>query len=144
MENKKKQVKKIEVKMKFNLRKLLTWLLLLFLFLPGIISFLGGGEGLLDEVSLSDGLQDIKEGKVEKVEVRGDDLMFYYGGEEELDKIKTARKEEESSFVEILQGAGIENGAVKVEIKSQDLSNAIWNVLSLVLPIILFTEMKPI
>lgn len=138
MENKKKQVKRIEVKMKFNLRKFLTWLLLLFLFLPGIISFLGGGEGLLDEVSLSDGLQDIKEGKVEKVEVRGDDLMFYYGGEEELDKIKTARKEEESSFVEILQGAGIENGAVKVEIKSQDFSNAIWNVLSLVLPIILF------
>jgi len=115
-----------------------VWLLFLFLFLPGIISFLGGGEGLLEEMSLSDGLRDIKEGKVEKVEIRGDDLMFYYGGEEDLEEIKLTRKEEGSSFIEILQGAGIENEAVKVEVKSQDFSNAIWSVLSLVLPIILF------
>ena len=138
MENKKQKVKKIEVKMKFNLRKFLTWMLFLFLFLPGIISFLGGGEGLLEEMSLSDGLEDIKNGKVEKVEIRGDDLMFYYEGEEDLENVKTTRKEEGSSFIEILQGAEIENGAVNVEVKSQDLSKAIWNVLSLVLPILLF------
>ena len=138
MENKKQKVKKIEVKMKFNLRKFLTWMLFLFLFLPGIISFLGGGEGLLEEMSLSDGLEDIKNGEVEKVEIRGDDLMFYYEGEEDLENIRTTRKEEGSSFIEILQGAEIENGAVNVEVKSQDLSKAIWNVLSLVLPILLF------
>ena len=138
MANKQQKTKKIEVKMKFSLRKFLVWLLFLFLFLPGIISFLGGGEGLLEEMSLSDGLRDIKEGKVEKVEIRGDDLMFYYGGEEDLEEIKLTRKEEGSSFIEILQGAGIENEAVKVEVKSQDFSNAIWSVLSLVLPIILF------
>lgn len=138
MEKKQQKTKKIEVKMKFNLKRFLMWLLFLFLFLPGIVSFLGGGEGLLEEMSLSDGLRDIKEGRVEKVEIRGDELMFYYGGEEDLEKIKLTRKEEGSSFVEILQGAGIENEAVKVEVKSQDFSNAIWSVLSLVLPIALF------
>ena len=138
MEKKQQKTRKIEVKMKFNFKRFLMWLLFLFLFLPGIVSFLGGGEGLLEEISLSDGLQDIREDKVEKVEIKGDELMFYYEGEEDLEKIKLTRKEEGSSFVEILQGAGIENEAVEVEVKSQDFSNAIWSMLSLLLPIVLF------
>lgn len=137
MASKQKKIRKVEVKMKFSLRTFLMWLLFLFLFLPGIISFLNIGNGLLTEMSLSDGLQDIKKGEVKKVEIRGDELMFYYGGEEDLGEIKLTRKEEGSSFVEILQGAGIESDMVEVEVKSQDLSSAIWSVLSLLLPIIL-------
>lgn len=137
MEKKKNQVKKIEIKMRFNLRKALMWFLFLALFLPGIISFFGG-NGLLKEIPLSEGLRDIKEGKVEKVEIQGDELLFYYGGDEDWENIRVTRKEEGSGFVEILQGAGIGEGEVKVEVKSQDFSNAVWNVLSLVLPIVLF------
>jgi len=138
MTNKKKQVKRFEFKVRFNPRRLLVWFLVIFLFLPSALSLLGESTGVVDEVALSEAIEEIRNEKVEKVEIRGDDLVLYYPEVDGVPKLRLARKEEGSGLVEILQGAGIDENKVKIEVVSQTLSKAIIGVVSLVAPILGF------
>ena len=134
----KKQVKRLELRFKFNPRRLLVWFLIIFLFLPSLLGFLGESSGLVDELALSEAIEEIKNNNVEKVEIRGDDLVLYYPEVDGVPNLKLARKEEGTSFVELLQGAGIDENSVKVEVVSQTLSKAFWGMISLVAPILGF------
>ena len=72
----KQLIKKFEIKLKFNLRKTLTWLLIGFLIFSFIFSFrtpVSQGEKSLAEV-----LKDIKAEKVEQVLIEGDTFMVEY------------------------------------------------------------------
>ena len=133
-----KQVKKLELRLKFNPRRLLVWFLIIFLFLPSLLGFIGESSGLVDELALSEAIEEIKNQKVDKVEIRGDDLVLYYPEVDGVPNLKLARKEEGTSFVELLQGAGIDESDVKVEVASQTLSKAFWGMISLVAPILGF------
>lgn len=134
-----KQFKKVEFRVNLNFRRILIWLLIILFFVPSIISFLANATGVVKDLSLTEAISEIKSGKVESVRVTGDDIVLVYpsaeGGPESLGM---TRKEEGSSFVEILQRAGVDENLVKVEVMSQDFSKAMWNVLSLVLPILGF------
>jgi cell division protease FtsH len=133
------QTKKVEFKMNFNLRRILVWFLILFLFVPYIARYLLSTTGAVIEMPLSSAISEIKEGKVESVEIKGDDLILVYPKDEEGKQvIGTSRKEEGSSFMDQLQKAGIDEGKIKVSVSSQDFSKAVWGVLSLVLPILGF------
>lgn len=132
-------MKKVEFKIHFNLRKILIWALIIFLFLPGLIKFILGSTGAVKELPLSTAIADIKAGKVETVEIRGQELVLTYPKDENgLQVIGMSRKEDGASFMDQLQKAGVDESKVKVEVVSQDLANAFWNVMSLVLPIIGF------
>lgn len=115
------------------------WVLILFLFVPSIIKFLMSSSGLVKQLSISEVFSEIKQGKAEKIEIRGDDLMLFYNKEGEGEQmIGLSRKEEGSSFIDQLMNAGIDESKIKIEVVSQDFGKAFWNIASLVLPILGF------
>ena len=136
--NGKKQVKKFEFKIRFSFKRLLVWFLIIFLFLPSFLGIWGERSGLVDEIALSEAIEEIRNGQVEKVEIRGDDLVLYYLEENGVPSLKLARKEEGAGFIETLQRAGIDESKVKVEVASQTLSKAFWGAVSLIAPIVGF------
>jgi hypothetical protein len=67
------ETKKVEFKLNLNLRRILIWFLILFLFVPYIVNFLLGSTGAVVEMPLSSAISDVKTGKVESVEIKGDE-----------------------------------------------------------------------
>jgi cell division protease FtsH len=133
------ETKKVEFKLNLNLRRILIWFLILFLFVPYIVNFLLGSTGAVVEMPLSSAISDVKTGKVESVEIKGDELILVYPKDVTGKQvIGTSRKEEGSSFMDQLQKAGIDESKIKVTVSSQDFSKAFWSIISLVLPILGF------
>lgn len=132
-------MKKFELKINLNLRRMLIWILILFLFLPSILKLILGSSGLIKELPLSTAIAEIREGKVESVQIRGQDLILLYPKDADGNQVMgMSRKEDGASFMDQLQKAGIDESKVKVEVVSQDFINGFWSVMSLVLPIIGF------
>lgn len=127
------EMKKVEFRFKFSVKRLLIWSLVLLLFVPFLLS-LFDPTGILPKVDLSQAVNDIKEGKVQSVEIRGDEVMLKYSDTD----IKMSRKEEGSSWVETLQREGIDAGKVKTEVASQEMGRLISGILVNVLPIVGF------
>jgi cell division protease FtsH len=82
---------------------------------------------------LSQALQDIKSGKIDKVEVYTDSLVLSYVGKS--GEVFTSRKESTESFTQILSDAKIDPAMVNYEIKDQTLGQ----LLAAVLPSIIGT-----
>ncbi len=133
------QTKKVEFKLNLNFRRILIWVFILFLFLPSLAKFFLDGSGLVKNLSLSEVISEIKQDKITRLQIRGDDILVYYPKDEKgIEPMGISRKEEGSSFVDQLQKSGIDETKVKIEVVSQDIGRALWNVLSLVLPILGF------
>lgn len=133
------ETKKVEFKLNINLKRLMVWFLILFLFVPYIVNFLLDSSGALVEMPLSSAISDVKNGKVESVDIKGDDLLIYYQKDSSGKQIiGTSRKEEGASFMDQLQKAGVDESKVKISVTSQDFSKAFWSIISLVLPILGF------
>lgn len=133
------QAKKMEFKININFRRLLIWLFVLFMFLPGLVKFFLDGSGLVKNIGLSEVISEVKNGKVEKIQIRGNDILVYYPKDSNgAEVMAISRKEEGSSFMDQLQKAGIDESKVKVEAVSQDFGRAFWDVISLLLPIVGF------
>ncbi|HEX9007657.1 MAG TPA: ATP-dependent zinc metalloprotease FtsH [Patescibacteria group bacterium] len=134
-----KTEKRMEFRINLNLRRVLIWLLIIFLFVPSLITFLASATGTVKELPLSTAISEIKAGKVESVKITGDELMLMYPKDTEGKQIiGVSRKEEGASFMEELQRAGVDESKVNVQVESQTWSKAFWNIMSLVLPIIGF------
>lgn len=135
----KKTTKKIEFKLNVNLRRILIWILILLMFAPSIVNFILNSSGVVKELPESTAIAEIKAGKVDSVQVRGDEIILMYPKDSTGNAIiGTSRKEEGSSFMDQLQKAGVDESKVRVEVMSQDFSKAFWNIMSLVLPILGF------
>lgn len=135
----KPQTKKVEFKLNLNPRRMLIWVLIIFLFLPSLIKFLLGSSGVVKELALSSAIAEIKQGKVESVQIRGQELILLYPKDADGNQIiGMSRKEDGASFMDQLQKAGVDESKIKVEVVSQDFVNGLWNVMSLVLPIVGF------
>ena len=133
------EVKKYEFKLNLNLRRLVIWGLILFLFLPELIFLLTKNSGIVEEIPLTSAITEIKAGNVEHVEIRGDEIaLFYPTDDKNIPKLKLSRKEEGSSFIDTLQKADIDPSKVKVEVSSMAFTQIIGSVVSLVLPILAF------
>ncbi len=133
------QTKKVEFKINFNMRRALMWLLVVFLFVPSLIKLFLGSTGLVKNLSLSEVVTEIKKGQIQRVEIRGDDIMVYYPKDDKgTEPVGVSRKEEGSSFYDQLQKAGVDESKVKIEVVSQDFGKAFWDVISMVLPIVGF------
>ena len=113
---KKQKTKKIE--MKFNLKDLfskgLLFILIGVLFLPYVLSIINGGK--VEKVALSQFVADVRENQVQKVEVRGEELVLYYQDGSK----KESRKEAGQGIVEVLRTADIDLNATELQI--EDLS----------------------
>ena len=121
---------------KFDLKKMLIWSLILFLFVPAIMTWIGGATADLN-VTISQAMADIKEQKIKSVEVVGDQVILDYG--EQIMKFST--KETESSFTELLTQYEIDPSTVNVKIKNgsfMDKLGGVLNVLSFLLMALFF------
>lgn len=128
MKNNKKPV----VKLKVNLFKVALIAMAVILFAPFIAYFF---QGQLDgtRIEISQALTDIREGKVEKVEVETDKLLFTYKNGDQ----KVTTKEENISFPELLDRAKIDPNSVKYTISDPTITRAIGDLAGLLLPLIL-------
>lgn len=120
-----------------NLKNLFIGLLIVF-FLFQLVGSIGERVTSLVEKPLTTVLRDVKEGKVEKIEVEESRLLVFYrdGGR------FLSHKEPQDSLIEVFQGAGIDPKGVEITVR--DLSPvAVWmglvsNVLPLVLTVVFF------
>jgi len=124
-----------KVKMvKFNPKRMVIWLVVLFFVMPFFLSMFMEPMPV-DKVGMSQLLNDIKAEKVERIEVEEERLLIKYKGQEE--GMVESRKEAGESFVEILDRAGIDPTMVDFETKDVSAAKAWGNVLEILLPVVL-------
>lgn len=122
----KKPVKGVMVQMHFNMQNLM-WLIVVLAMGFSLWQLWKAGSSAVHEVTLSQALTDIKDKKIEKIEVFADRLALYY-----IDKkgeIYFSRKEPTESLTQILERAKIDSSTVKYEIKDQTMSQVIAQTL---------------
>ncbi len=133
----KKNGKMFEFKFNLNLKNVFIVLFLFFLFIS-FIGSLSGQSGMQDEKPVSTVVSDIKDGKIQKIDVEDNKLTAHYKDGSTI----TARKEPQDSFYKTLESAGVDPKSVEISIK--DLSvGQLWvgiitNVLPLVLTVVFF------
>jgi cell division protease FtsH len=125
-----KKFKKVEIKI--NLKKILTWILAIFLIF-WLLGSLANFAVSPEEVSFSQALFDIKNEKVEEVEVSGDKISLYYQDE----SLAITRKESGESLVNILQQEGIDPSGLEINVKDETLSQVWVDVLLTIVPLAL-------
>ncbi len=130
--NKSQATRKFEFRLNLNPRRILVWGLILFLFVPFVVSLVQL-RGVEEEVALSEVLVDIKEGKVEKVVVLGEAMRVEYKEK----RVVLTHKEAGESFTEVLDRAGIDPTSVKYENRVQNVGTSLLDIAGTVLPIIL-------
>src|SRR3989344_6581907 len=124
--NGKRPVKGVMIQMQFDMQKLAWWgvMALMIFSLAGLWM---SGSKVQKEVQLSQALEDMRAGKIEKVEVYADRLALFYTDKE--DEPMFSRKEGNVSFTEILDRAQIKPDSVKYEIKDQTFGQVMTAVL---------------
>jgi len=125
-----KKVKMMELK--FNPKRMVIWSIVMFMGLSFLFSMMAPLP--IDKVGMSQLLKDIKEEKVEKIEVEEERLLVKYKDSEEL---LESRKEAGEKFVDILYSAEIDPASVDFENKDTSAMKAWANVLEILLPVVL-------
>ncbi len=121
---------------KFDLKKMLIWGLVIFLFVPAFMTWSSGAAEELN-VTISQAMQDIKEQKIQNVEVIGDQVVLDYGDQ----KKKFSTKETGQSFTELLTHYEIEPSGVNFKVHNSsfmDKLGSILNILSFLLMALFF------
>ncbi len=127
-------VKKVELKIDLNkfLSKGLIYLILGLLFLPFLVQLFAGGS--FEEITVSQMVRDIREERVTKLEVAGQQLRAHYEGDEQ---VRIARKEEGQQALEVLTASGIDLAEVDLEIENLSFGDMLWELAINLLPILL-------
>ncbi len=131
--NGKKLVKRFEVKMDFNLKTVLTWMLAFF-FLSSIFFSLRSGAIVDREVTLDEVLRAVTDNRVKKLEVDGDRVLVFY---KDSDKVGFFRKEPQDSLVSVLEKSGVDPKSVETSVKDQSFGKIAGELLSTGLPLLI-------
>jgi cell division protease FtsH len=135
--NGKKQKKMFEFRLDFNLKNIVIGLFILF-FLFSLFGSFGGGQALLPEKPLSGVISDVRDQKVQKIEVEEAKLTVFYKDGTKF----SSRKEPQESMVKLLETEKIDAKSVEIIVKDMSMGQ-IWmglltNVLPLVLTVVFF------
>jgi len=102
--------------LRLNTKQLMSrgfvYFFLFLLFLPFLISAFS--RSMIEDITLSQLVTDIREEKVEKIEVRGSELRSYYAD----DAIKITRKEDGQQLVDVLRTADIDIASIDLDIQN--------------------------
>jgi len=128
--NHKKYGKLFEFKLNLNLKNIFIGLFVLFLVFS-LIGSLGDKTSLLPEKPLSTVVSDIKDGKIEKIEVEESKLVILYKGGEKF----VSHKEPQDSLFKVLESAGVDPKSVEIKIKDLSLGQLWAGIISNVLPL---------
>jgi len=123
------EIKKFEFKFKVNLKNLLLWALILWVGFSFLVSLRMQAPGR-EKIPLSQVLNDIKQGKVEKVEIEDSRLYLTYKD----GKTFLSQKEPGVSFTETLKSADISPQEVNLVVKDLPISGALLDIISTVVP----------
>lgn len=121
---------------RFDLKRFVVWLIVLFLFVPAIFTWMSG-TAKDATVTLSTAMEDIKTGAVKKVEVVGDSMILDYGDS----VMKFSNKESGTGFTELLTQYEIDPGTVNFTIHNgsfMDKLGGVLNILSFLLMALFF------
>ncbi len=110
----------------------LLFVLIAVLFLPYVMSIVSGSGGP-EKIGISQFVTDVRDEKVTKVEVRGEEVTAIYGDGSK----KITRKEAGSSVVDVLSAADIDLAKTDVVVEDLSLSSYIWDLVIGVVPILL-------
>lgn len=124
--------KRVELKFKINLWRLAIFGVLFLFLAPFLLAlFQNSVDG--QKTNLSVALRDIREGRVERVEVEEEKLTLFYPDDTSVTTVKEAG----TTFPELLENVGIDPDAVDYEIVDQTVSRAISETIGIVLPLLL-------
>ncbi len=127
-----KKQKVLEMRMNFNLRNVFIGLFVLFLVFS-MLGNLGRQAALLLEKPLTTTLTDIKEGKIEKIEVEESRLSLYYKDGSRF----ISHKEPQDSLNALLEKADIPLDSVQIQVKDLSVGQLVWGIVGNVLPLVL-------
>jgi cell division protease FtsH len=130
--NSNKKKRRVELRFRLNLWRVAMFILMLLIFAPFFASLLDT-QITGSQIELSAAIADVKEGKVENVEVEAERLTFIY--KDGTEKITT--KEPNISFAELLDRSGVDASSVKYRVVDQTVAKAMGEVLGVLLPLIL-------
>jgi len=125
-----KEKKRFEFRLKINLWKILIAFFLVLFFLPFVLS-VAQFKSTEGNVETSQALIDIKENKVKEVIVQDEKLLITYKD----GTVKTATKESNESFAELLEKVQVDPTKVKYTVADQSLTKAVTDILSILLPL---------
>lgn len=124
------------VELRINLNQLFSrffiYIIIALLFLPSLFNLLSGNAAK-EEISLSQMLTDIKEEKVDKMAVAGQELRLTYKDGSQ----KVTRKEDGQQALEVLQSSDVDLTALNVEVQDVSFGQLFWQFVLNFLPIIL-------
>jgi cell division protease FtsH len=124
------KIKKVEIKI--DLKKVITWIVAIF-FIFWLLGVVANFAVSPKEISFSQALTDIKDERVEKIEVSGNQIDLFYQDQ----TLATTRKETGESLVVILQGEGIDPTGLEIVVKDEALSKVWIDILLTVIPLVL-------
>ena len=104
--------------------------------LAALVFFAGlsGGYDSSTEVPISQAVNEIKEGKIEKITVEGDKVKLTY---KEEGKVALAHKEPGESIYKILESSQVDPKSVTINVQDVSWQNAWMGILGTLLPIII-------
>jgi len=129
-----KTTKKVEVKINLNklISKILVYGLIIFLFLPSILSLFGLNQAR-EQISVSQMVRDVREEKVETMEIYGQEIRLVYKDGAN----KVAQKEEGQQALEILAASEIDVASLDMEVRDATFGQLLWELIINFLPILL-------
>jgi cell division protease FtsH len=130
---KKPKIKRFQLKLKINTWTVLLGIAVFFFVIMPLFSSYSNTTGQRGKVELSQAVNDIKDGKIDKVVVENDNLVITYKDS----SVKVASKESGETFTDLLQKSGIDPTTVKYTVLDQTAIKAIGSVLGIVLPLAL-------
>ncbi|MCB9813342.1 MAG: ATP-dependent zinc metalloprotease FtsH [Pseudomonadales bacterium] len=113
------------------LNKSFLYIFLGLLFLPFILSLFTTDNS--NEISLSNLVSDVREDKIQKIEITGNELRAEYKDSSE----KIALKEDGQDLVDIFKAAEIDLAKTDLEVQSVAASELIWKLVLSFLPVLL-------
>jgi len=121
---------------KINLNRLISrsiiYLVILFLFLPSILSLFGLNQ-VKEQISVSQMVRDVREDKVSEIEVLGQELRLSYQDGSQ----KVTQKEEGQQALEILFASDIDLAELDLAVRDASFGQLFWELVINFLPIIL-------
>lgn len=131
LKNSKKRGKRLPVPVAVPPKNSLVWFIVALLFVPFLIQLFTSSHNT--RVPLSQLLHDVREEKIQKVAIEGDDIRIVY----EDGTAKQSRKESRQDFVSLLAEVGVDPTQVEIEVKGMSAATMIWELLVNFVPIIL-------
>ncbi|MBU0997983.1 ATP-dependent zinc metalloprotease FtsH [Patescibacteria group bacterium] len=124
--------KQIKLKIKLDIKKVLLALFILFFLVPFVISMFEF-QSNSSKLEISQAMSDIKAEKVKNVTIDENKVVLTY----EDDSIKSTNKESTESFTDLLDKFKIDPNKVSYNIVDKTISDAVGQILGVVLPIAL-------